>query len=966
MKRRTMISVWLVLLAVALAVPVLAQGQTPTSPNQATPPPTRRVGAGLIGFGENQQNSQNNDTKSSNDRTSLKDKKDGEESNLSRLRKGMEKADGEAAAKAGEKTDDKKTPEGAHKEGASEAGKAGGGPSVIGGGAGGGAAGGAGGGKSGGSGGEGTSMSKGESPSISVTGEANAEFVMQRKLEYTDVPDEGEKISLQESMPLTEFLSNINIATNWNIITSEKVKEVTLPYFNLVDATPKQALELLKFQDIYYQYKEIDGSKFLFVMTKEEYNTKTFGDAKPEEFRVKHAEVAYIESAFKPLLSKTGRMLADQRTGIIYVWDAEDNLAQLKKTMTDLDTPLEKREFSVQYADTADIQTVLKELASPAGSMLADARTGTVIVWDTPPVLEQISDAVERLDVPLASKTFEVMHANAEDLTDSVEVMLSERGIIQVDPRTNSLVVTDIPARVEKLGEFIESIDRDLETRTWTIKYGDIDFIADQLESYIPSDMGDIVVNDTVHQITVTGLPARLDKIEELIKTWDIKRRQVLIEAYIVEVNNDIERQFNVNWSYFGSSGNSPIFFNAGEGFKSDSTDALRIGQMPYAVPLYGGLELDANGKITRPVLKNTEGKTVVDYIAGNKVAVTLDYLDKQDKATILSSPRVVVQDGEEATFENATKVPYVSASTIYGGYGGINNPNDPNGTPNNPNNFGYSPNNTNRIEFIDVGTILSVLPYISEDNNILLDVEAEDSTFILQTVLSNGTPSTVPQKTVRRAETQLRVASGETVVLGGLRKDSAQKSATKTPFLGDLPLIGRLFRYPNHKSGNNSLLLFLTTTIVDEHTHPEALALAQAEENIAESTEHNQKNFWGRLKDDIAKGKDEIHVTVGQTGKILSEGELVTLADLSSNFFDIAEKQKKPVTIVVRKHPRAPEEVVTSVTEAAMEANLKVRFSEAASPLVPDFQDPPAEARAAKVETSDAKDATGNKGVVQ
>ena len=178
---------------------------------------------------------------------------------------------------------------------------------------------------------------------------------------------------------------------------------------------------------------------------------------------------------------------------------------------------------------------------------------------------------------------------------------------------------------------------------------------------------------------------------------WDVKRDQVLIEAFIVEVGSDIEREFNINWSYFDSSGNAPIAFHSGSGFTETATpsgdgETMSIGQLPYTVPAYGDLQLDDSGNVTRPVLTNIAGEEVIKKLAGNNLAVTLDYLDRKNKATILSSPRVVVQDGEEATFENATRVPYVSASTYFNNYGSSSS---------------YSNvNNTNRVEFIDVGTI--------------------------------------------------------------------------------------------------------------------------------------------------------------------------------------------------------------------------------------------------------------------
>jgi len=914
----------LMCLAVAASVPVLAQGQTPTSPNPspsiggggtATPPGPR--GRGTLG----------SENASSPDRKSLRERRD------------ERSADADSKSNAADAPADSGAARSAEPDG-------GAGARVIGGGSGGGgaaapakaptrpasgagaAAGGA----------------KSDASGVSVTGEGVYKPVFQRKLEWVDLPDEGETITLESeggAMPLQEFLAAINIATGWSIISSEKCKEVNLPYFNLVDVSPKKALEILRFMEVYYDFKELDGAKILYVMTKEEYLNRSYGDTKPIEFKVEHADVSYMESALTALLSDTGRMLADTRTGRMYVWDTEDNLKQIEKTFKDLDVPLERKAFAVHFADIADIDTVVQALVSPNGNVMTDNRTGTIIVWDTPQVIERVGETIDRLDVPLQATKVDVLYANAEDLTDSLEVLLSERGIIQVDPRTNSLVITDIPARVEKILAYVGEIDRKLETRTWVVKYGDIDFIADQIETLIPSEMGDIIVNELGHQITVTGLPNRLEQIHELIQTWDIKKKQVLIEAFIVEVNSDIERELNVNWSYFGSNGNTPVFYSAGSGFQADSDAPLRVGQLPYAVPAYGGLQLDSDGRITRPVLKNIDGKTVIDHIAGNKIAATLDYLDKNDKATILSSPRVVVQDGEEATFENATKVPFVSASTIYGGYGGINNPTDPN-NPGIPNNL-YSPNNTNRIEFIDVGTILSVLPWVTEDNNVLLDIEAEDSTFTLRTILSNGAPSTVPEKTVRRAETQLRVASGETVVLGGLRKDRTEKNVSKTPIIGDLPIIGRLFRYPSHKAANNSLLLFLTTTIVDEFTHPETIDLSRADRTISDGLRHNNKDFWGRLKDDIGRGKTEMQVTIGQTGKIQVEERLVSLAELRDALFDIAEKSR--VTIIFRHHPRADDELVADVREAILEANLKLVVDTSTVPLVPDFASAPAAA---------------------
>lgn len=782
--------------------------------------------------------------------------------------------------------------------------------------------------------GGGAQVVRGQAGSVTTVGtQQSFEPLMERKLEYGEVPDTGEPITLEGPMPCGEFLQALNLATNWNVVVTEEAKNVTLNFW-LSEVKPKKALEILKFHDIYYEFNP--ETEYLLVMTKKEYLKRHFGDPNHEEFTVHYADVAYVESVLTALLSGEGRLLSDQRTGHIHVWDTADNLEYMRKIFAQIDVPLEKREFTIQHAELGDIEGVLNGLLSPTGSLVSDARTGQIVVWDSPYVLEQMQEAVAKLDVPLETRTFALKHIDVDNVMDSMEAVLSERGLIQVDPRTNTLTVTDLPTRLDKMTDLLETLDKPLETRTWVIQYADLDFIADEIESLLPKDSGRVTVNEDVHQITVSALPERLDQIDQLIKTWDVKRKQVYIEAFIVEVSNDVERQLNINWSYFGSRGKAPIFFDAGEGFKPDADRPLSIGQLPYSVPLYGELQLDSSGNITRPILQNIAGKPVVRRIAGNNLALQLDYLDKQNKLTILSSPRVTVQDGEEATFQNATRVPYVSATTFFT-YATVSNI-----------------NNTNRVEFLDVGTILSVLPRITDDNSILLDIAAEDSTFQDKIIVSAGQTNTVPEKTIRRAETQLRVNSGETIVLGGLRRDRASHNVSRTPLLGDLPVLGRLFRYPNRKAQNSSLLIFITPTIVDESTQPEAALLAKASDTIAAAARHEGKDLWGRWSDRISNGQNEIIVSVGQTGSIYSEGRSTSVEELRALF----QKITAPATVrvVILRHPRAPDSVVNEIIDAATAANLKVRFDSSVVPLVPNLPPEPAVTPSATENTPSAE----------
>jgi len=944
MRRLSAPGTLLLLLFASFTVSSHAQGQTPTSPRErpttqqptAEDPPTAReqpttsarrglgstTGRGSLGsnsgsggmdpFGSSGGNNNGGmDPFGSNGQQGSSIGKDGDKE--SGRRGGREERDSNRSRRGGEEGGKTGGAAGLA-EGATPgtvpggAAGASGGPVTGGGGAAGGAAGG---------GGGGATLSKGGASTVNVVGEGSFEPILNKPVVYGEVPEEGEMITyLEGPMTVGEFVNSIHLATEWNVLATEAARVINLEFI-IANKTPKEALEVLKFYDLVYDWDE--DSKFLKVYTKDEWLEEKYGEPEAHEFIVKNADVLYMESLLTSLLSSTGRIVTDQRTGRIYVWDTPDNLQQMSETFEAVDVPLKRQEYNVQHADLADIEAVVTGLLSPNGSVLSDARTGQLIVWDGPATLKQVSDAVERLDVPVESRTYQIININAEDLVENLEVLLSARGMIQVDPRFNALVITDLPTRLEKMENVIKTLDRELETKTWTIQYADPDFIADQIELYIPSEMGEVVVNFDVHQVTVTGLPERIAKVDEMITQWDIPRQQVLIEAFIVEVGTDVQREFNINWSYFGNINGNPVIFSQGEGSKGigdRDENPVTFGQLPYGVPLYGGLQLNEEGQITRPVVTDLDGETVFDRLAGNKIAATLDYLDQKDKVRILNSPRVVVQDGEEALFQNATQVPFVSGSTNF------NN--------SSVNNFSTS----NRVEFIDVGTILSVMPRVSEDSNILLDVTAEDSTFTEKVIISNNLSSTVPEKTTRGAETQLRVHSGDTVVLGGLRRDKASDSVSKVPVLGDLPLVGQVFRSPKKESRQSDLMIFLTATIVGEKTHPEAQALEEVERDIYDQVRTEQKDTWGRLSDKLSDGDNEIVVAIGQGGNIHSEGEPFSIEQIKALFTTLGSDSMK--LIVIRPHPRAPQRVVDAVHDAAIAEGLKVELDQSASPLVP------------------------------
>ncbi|MBI4560134.1 MAG: hypothetical protein HY706_21275 [Candidatus Hydrogenedentes bacterium] len=699
----------------------------------------------------------------------------------------------------------------------------------------------------------------GTSGPVHTTGQGAFEPVLNNKIEYGDIPEMGELISLaatDQPIKVPQLLDTLAVATNWNIVASETLENKSVRFW-INQVTAKQALDVLRFNGIYYEF--IPETKFLYVMTQEEYLRQEHGAIEHSEFAIKHAEVADMEAILTSLLSSSGRIISDPRTGRILVWDTEANLKAMQ-------------------------------------------------------------EAVVRLDVQLEPRVFALKFVSAESLLESISSLLTERGLAQADPRTNTLVISDLPSRLDQIAAVLEALDKKVETKTWTLSYADPKSIVERLENIVPEEMGIVTVDEDTHQVSATAIPERLTEIDELIKAWDKKRKQVEIEAYLVAASTEITRNLGVDWSYFDQHSGGPFAIQSGPNVPDysaipESGQRLTIGTLPFQVPL-------RNPLTSAPILDINGNAIPDDEFRGNRISVVLNYLDSKGDVTILSRPRVTVMDGEEANFQNTEDRPYQE-----GGYSQFTGTSvlDPS----------FNRVIPLRVQFIKVGTILKVTPLIGEEANIQMKISAEDSTAENVTVTVGDQRSTIPQKRENKTETQVLVHDGQTLVIGGLRSATIEDQVQKVPFLGDVPFLGRLFKNTEKDHRHRELLIFITPTLVDEYTRPEAERLADLEGTVSETLRHSQKPMLERMESRLSRGRNEIGVSIGESGSIHSKGNLVTLEDLEKVFGEV-QSSPKTTAVVIRKHPNAPENVSATIAELAKTAGLEVEFDEKMVPFVP------------------------------
>ncbi len=730
-----------------------------------------------------------------------------------------------------------------------------------------------------------TAIQSGDRRSVTIGGQGAFEPILEQKIPTVDLPDEGELITLNASdaaASVIEVLDLVANATGWNVVASQGVEKETIRFW-VKDVKPRQVMEILKFNHIHYDFDP--QTRFLYVMLDGEFLERKYGELKKAEFKITHADVADIEQVLNGLMSATGRLISDPRTGNIIIWDTQSNIDAMR-------------------------------------------------------------DAVKRLDVPLEPRVFMLKHLAADDLLETIQSLLSERGLAQADPRANSIVVTDLPARQDQIGEMIEALDQPLITKTWTLRYIKPKDVTERLENIVPEEAGVVTSDENTHQISLTAIKSRIDEVDAMIKDWDVKGLQVQIESFLVSASSNVLRDLSIDWAYFDEISGVPFAIQSGSS-KPDYTTApnagqrASVGRYPYRAFLRDPVTGSTIQEVSNPNGREagqTTGNLILDpEFKGNRTAVVLDYLDSTGDLNILARPRVTVQDGEEATFENTTDRPFQSVG--FTGYGGtvIDN-----GGVDNPINDVSSRVIPGQVQFIKVGTILKVKPRVNDESNILMDIETEESSAEDKTIIAGGLASTIPQKTQNKAKTQVLVNDGQTIVIGGLRALSVKDDIERVPVLGDLPFLGRLFKSTKKDHLDRELAVFITPTIVDEFTQPEAARAAAFDEEATDTMRHTQKGIFGRAQDRITGGKNELSVAVGQTGAIQSEGKILTEAELGDKFNTYRDAKLKPV-VIVRIHPNAPAGVEDRIRESAMLAGLKVTTEKERTPFVPAPRNPAA-----------------------
>lgn len=355
-----------------------------------------------------------------------------------------------------------------------------------------------------------------------------------------------------------------------------------------------------------------------------------------------------------------------------------------------------------------------------------------------------------------------------------------EGTVVRVAPLS---VLADEEADRRKLNE-AQALAGSLEVKTFSLSYAQAAKLEPLVKYAALSQRGEIRVDERTNTLIVRDLPDRLVAVGELIGTLDRAEPQVEIEARIVQTNRDAARELGVQWGVNGRA--APELGNTtGLAFPNSGSLSGRAATQSPSDPRATPLESTGTA-IKMPVATPTSalGLTLGAINGAFGLDVALSALERNGKGRILATPRVTTQNNHEAEMTQGVQIPIQTVA-----------------------------NNTVTVQFKDAALKLKVTPQITASNTVIMQVELENATPDFTRSVNN-----IPPIDTQRALTRVQVPDGATTVIGGIVVSRDQTSQERTPGIGNLPLLGWLFRHDANQSESRELLIFITPRILRSH----------------------------------------------------------------------------------------------------------------------------------------------------
>ncbi len=510
--------------------------------------------------------------------------------------------------------------------------------------------------------------------------------------------------------------------------------------------------------------------------------------------------------------------------------------------------------FALKYQSAAQMVPILRPLIAPNNTVTASQNGNTLVITDYASNLRRLEKIIEAIDQPSGSEPIVIplKYASALDVAQTVNRLFAETGqtpgvapdpsqrlIVIADARSNSLLARSIgdPTRLARLRQFVALLDTPTSAagniHVIYLKNADAVKLAETLRAIYQGDTaaaphtmtpptplganatsssaspstlgassslphttqsaatvpGIIQADAATNSLIITAPDAIYNNLRAVVDKLDKRRAQVYVEALIAEVTSDKAAEFGIQWQNLSGIGKSTATAFGGTNFGSAAAGQNIIGIAQNPTTAGAGLNIGVlNGSVS------VGGASVLN------LGLLVRALENDANANILSTPTLLTLDNDEAKIVVGQNVPFITGQYAVSG-------------------AATTPTPFQTVERKDVGLTLKIRPQISEGGTVKLQIYQEVSS-IADTSNAAGVITNL-----RSVESTVLVDNGQIVVLGGLMQDSLSDGIGKVPLLGDLPVIGNLFKYNTRNRSKTNLMIFLRPIIVRDAEHADALS---------------------------------------------------------------------------------------------------------------------------------------------
>jgi len=533
-------------------------------------------------------------------------------------------------------------------------------------------------------------------------------------------------------------------------------------------------------------------------------------------FHLSYESAANLTAVLRPLISPNNSIMANPGNNSLVITDYADNLRRLSRIIAALDAPVaaDLDVVPIRNGIASDIATLVSRLMEPAAggdsgrvTILADSRTNSVVVRAPSQARANLAKSlIAKLDQATTEKgnihVVYLKNADASKVAQTLRAVVSQDAsavpVTQQGTTGGSIQAGSQSGTGGGLGGGQQGQQSSIGaggTGGTFAQQGQ----ATSVGGGGGQGSGFIQADASTNSLIITAPDAIYRNLRGVIDQLDVRRAQVYIEALVVEMNSQKAAEFGVQW--LGLSGSDTSKYRVGgiQSFNSGSANnivnlaaAARAGfgsGTSSSVPSLPGLTLG--------IFKQINGELGLGAVASA--------LENEGAANILSTPNMITLDNELATIKVGQNIPIITGSFTTG-TSGANNP-------------------FQTVDRKDIGLLMKVRPQISEGGVIKLSIYHENSGIDNSVVRAEGIVTTV-----RAIESNILADDGQIIVLGGLIQDNEDHGEEKVRGLGDIPVLGNLFKYRNRTRNKTNLMVFLRPVVVRSKEQNNAISLDRYE----------------------------------------------------------------------------------------------------------------------------------------